>query len=63
MPLLVTSASGVNGNGFGTLLAFGLDGKLRGTLIDDERIVNPRGLAVRSQRKLAVSKQRGRSGC
>ncbi len=46
MPLLVTSASGVNGNGFGTLLAFGLDGKLRGTLIDDERIVDPRGLAV-----------------
>jgi hypothetical protein len=46
MPLLVTSASGVNGNGFGTLLAFGLDGKLRGTFIDDERIVDPRGLAV-----------------
>lgn len=46
MPLLVTSASGVNGNGFGTLLAFGLDGKLCGTFIDDERIVDPRGLAV-----------------
>ena len=46
MPLLVTSASGVNGNGFGTLLAFGLDGKLRGTFFDDERIVDPRGLAI-----------------
>ena len=46
MPLLVTSASGVNGNGFGTLLAFGLDGQLRGTFIDDERIVDPRGLAA-----------------
>ena len=46
MPLLVTSASGVNGNGFGTLLAFGLDGRLCGTFIDDERIVDPRGLGV-----------------
>jgi len=52
MPLLVTSASGVNGNGFGTLLAFGLDGKLRGTLIDDERIVDPRGLAVAPKENL-----------
>jgi hypothetical protein len=46
MPLLVTSASGVNGNGFGALLAFELDGSLRGTFIDDDRIADPRGLAV-----------------
>lgn len=46
MPLLVTGASGVNGNGFGALLAFELDGKLTGTFIDDERIIDPRGLAV-----------------
>lgn len=46
MPLLVTSASGANGNGFGALLAFELEGKLRGTFIDDDRIVDPRGLAV-----------------
>ena len=46
MPLLVTSASGVNGNGFGALLAFELDGSLRGTFIDDDRITDPRGLAV-----------------
>jgi hypothetical protein len=46
MPLLVTSASGVNGNGYGALLAFELDGKLRGTFIDDDRIIDPRGLAV-----------------
>src|SRR5579862_5389685 len=46
MPLLVTSASGANGNGFGALLAFELDGRLRGTFIDDDRIVDPRGLAV-----------------
>ena len=46
MPLLVTSASGGNGNGFGALLAFELDGSLRGTFIDDDRIADPRGLAV-----------------
>src|SRR5580700_5958534 len=46
MPLLVTSASGANGNGFGALLAFDLDGRLRGTLVDDDRVVDPRGLAI-----------------
>ena len=46
MPFLVTSASGANGDGFGALLAFELDGTLRGTFIDDDRIVDPRGLAV-----------------
>ncbi|HEX8895585.1 MAG TPA: hypothetical protein VF783_19810 [Terriglobales bacterium] len=46
MPLLVTSASGANGNGFGALLAFELDGRLRGTFIDDDRISDPRGLAI-----------------
>src|SRR4029077_11437555 len=46
MPLLVTSASGTNGNGFGALLAFELDGTFRGTFIDDDRIADPRGLAV-----------------
>jgi hypothetical protein len=46
MPLLVTSASGASGNGFGALLAFDLDGRLRGTFIDDDRVVDPRGLAV-----------------
>lgn len=46
MPLLVTSASGANGNGFGALLAFDPDGGLRGTFVNDERIADPRGLAV-----------------
>jgi len=46
MPLLVTSASGASGNGFGALLAFESDGSLRGTFIDDDRIDDPRGLAV-----------------
>jgi DNA-binding beta-propeller fold protein YncE len=46
MPLLVTSASGANGNGFGALLAFDFDGSLRGAFIDDDRVADPRGLAV-----------------
>jgi hypothetical protein len=46
VPLLVTSASGANGDGFGALLSFELDGTPHGTFIDDDRIVDPRGLAV-----------------
>lgn len=46
MPLLVTSASGANGDGFGALLRFELDGTLCGTFLDDDRIIDPRGLAV-----------------
>jgi DNA-binding beta-propeller fold protein YncE len=46
MPILVTSASGTNGNGFGALLAFELDGSFRGPFIDDNRVIDPRGLAV-----------------
>ena len=46
LPLLVTSASGASGNGFGALLAFELDGRFRGTFIEDDRIADPRGLAV-----------------
>src|SRR3984885_9520580 len=46
MLLLVPSAWGANGNGFGALLAFELDGKFLGTFIEDDRIADPRGLAV-----------------
>jgi len=46
MLLLVTSASGTNGNGYGALLAFKRDGTLIGPFNDDSRIVDPRGLAV-----------------
>src|ERR1700722_4300513 len=46
MPLLVTSASGASGNGFGALLAFDLDGRFRGTFLDDDRVADPRGLAI-----------------
>ena len=43
--LLVTSASGANGNGYGALLAFDHDGEPLGPFSDDDRIVDPRGLA------------------
>ena len=46
MPLLVTSAAGTNGDGYGALLAFDSDGKSLGAFSDDSRIVDPRGLAV-----------------
>jgi hypothetical protein len=62
MPLLVTSASGANGDGFGALLSFELDGTLRGTLIDDDRIVDPRGLAVDPNENLLFLKV-GPIGC
>ena len=46
MVLLVTSASGTNGGGYGKLLAFGEDGELLGSFSEDARIVDPRGLGV-----------------
>jgi len=46
MPLVVTSASGPNGNGYGALLAFDRDGTPLGRFSDDGRIADPRGLAV-----------------
>jgi DNA-binding beta-propeller fold protein YncE len=46
MVLLVTSASGANGAGYGKLLAFGEDGELLGSFSDDARIVDPRGLGT-----------------
>jgi hypothetical protein len=52
MFILVTSGSGVNGDGFGALLAFELDGSLRGTFINDDRTADPRGLAVDAKQNL-----------
>ena len=46
MPLLVTSAAGTNGDGYGALLAFDSDGNPVGAFSDDSRIVDPRGLSV-----------------
>lgn len=45
MPLLVTSAAGANGDGYGALLAF-RDGRPLGIFSEDGRIADPRGLAV-----------------
>ncbi|MGH7024943.1 MAG: hypothetical protein ACREEB_15335 [Caulobacteraceae bacterium] len=56
MPLLVTSASGANGDGYGALLAFDRQGRALGPFSEDPRIVDPRGLAVdREQRLLFVN--------
>jgi hypothetical protein len=45
MPLVVTSAAGVSGDGYGALLAFETDGSPLGVFSHDERISDPRGLA------------------
>jgi hypothetical protein len=44
--LIVTSASGPNGGGYGTVLAFTSEGELMGRFSDDDRISDPRGLVV-----------------
>jgi DNA-binding beta-propeller fold protein YncE len=46
MPLLVTSAAGANGDGYGALLAFDVEGSPLGAFSDDARIADPRGMAV-----------------
>ena len=56
MPLLLTGASGANGNGYGSLLAFDRDGKPLGVFSEDRRIVDPRGLAIeRKQQSLFLN--------
>ena len=53
MPLLVTSASGANGNGHGALLAFDdRDGQPLGAFSKDSRIADPRGMAVEEKERL-----------
>jgi DNA-binding beta-propeller fold protein YncE len=44
--ILVTSASGANGDGYGALLCFSGDGQLAGPFSDDGRITDPRGLSL-----------------
>lgn len=46
MLLLVTSASGASGSGYGKLLAFDRNGEPLGPFSDDARIVDPRGVGV-----------------
>lgn len=52
MKILVTSASGANGDGYGQLLAFSMDGTAQGAFSRDLRIVDPRGLRVNADRQL-----------
>jgi DNA-binding beta-propeller fold protein YncE len=44
--ILVTSASGANGDGYGTLLCFSAGGELAGPFSNDPRITDPRGLSL-----------------
>jgi DNA-binding beta-propeller fold protein YncE len=46
MRILVTSASGTNGNGYGAILGFGPEGEFTGPFSSDPRITDPRGLAL-----------------
>jgi DNA-binding beta-propeller fold protein YncE len=46
MRILVTSASGANGDGYGAILAFGPDGAFLGPFSTDPRITDPRGMSV-----------------
>ena len=50
--ILVTSASGANGDGYGALLGFTADGALTGPFSQDPRITDPRGLSVGPSRDL-----------
>jgi hypothetical protein len=52
MKILVTSASGANGDGYGQLLAFSMEGTAQGAFSHDPRIVDPRGLRVNAERQL-----------
>jgi DNA-binding beta-propeller fold protein YncE len=44
--ILVTSASGTNGDGYGTVLSFSARGNLTGPFSDDPRIADPRGMSL-----------------
>ncbi len=46
MRILVTSASGANGNGYGAILGFGPGGELTGPFSSDARIADPRGVSL-----------------
>jgi hypothetical protein len=52
MSLLVTSAAGVSGDGYGALLAFDRSGRSLGAFSSDVRIADPRGLAVDQENEL-----------
>jgi hypothetical protein len=46
MQILVSSASGANGNGYGAILGFGPEGEFTGPFSGDPRIADPRGMSL-----------------
>jgi DNA-binding beta-propeller fold protein YncE len=52
MLLLVTSATGTNGNGYGKPLVFDSNGKSLGAFSDDSRVFDPRGLGIDRENEL-----------
>jgi len=44
--ILVTSASGANGDGYGTVLSFSAGGELAGPFSADPRLADPRGMSL-----------------
>lgn len=46
MRILVTSASGANGDGYGSILSFDSGGRFIGPFSNDSRIADPRGLSL-----------------
>src|SRR5271154_2762817 len=46
MHILVTSASGANGTGYGAILGFGPEGEFTGPFSSDPRIADPRGMSL-----------------
>jgi DNA-binding beta-propeller fold protein YncE len=46
MHILVTSASGANGDGYGAILGFGPGGEFTGAFSSDPRIADPRGMSL-----------------
>jgi hypothetical protein len=51
MQILVTSAFGADGDGFGSLLSFALDGTPKAAFNPNPSIADPRGLTVSSARQ------------
>jgi hypothetical protein len=52
MLLLVTSATGANGNGYGKPLVFDSNGKSLGAFSNDSRVFDPRGLGIDRENRL-----------
>ena len=46
MRILVTSASGASGNGYGAILVFSPEGEFTGPFSSDPRIADPRGMSL-----------------